>query len=201
LPLLPPILVLAPVLLPGVLGQEWKAMVVPFQILVAVGVGHALLVALGDSLSGVGAISWRARLHLVWSLAMIVALVVLVRLEGITGAALAHLLLFVPFALVYVVWGTRQLSTDGRVFLAALRAIVLPVAAQAALTLAALALLERALAPLPAAAGASAAGVVFVFCAFARFTPALAGECRAFVSAFAGRRAERADPSQASSRE
>ena len=50
LPLLPPILVLAPVLLPGVLGSEWKAMVVPFQILVAVGIGHALLVALGDSM-------------------------------------------------------------------------------------------------------------------------------------------------------
>jgi O-antigen/teichoic acid export membrane protein len=78
-------------LLPGVLPQEWKAMVVPFQILVAVGVGHAILVALGDSLSGVGAISWRARLHLVWSLAMIVALVALVRLDGITGATLAHL--------------------------------------------------------------------------------------------------------------
>ena len=189
LPLLPPILVLAPVLLPSVLGQEWKAMVVPFQILVAVGVGHAILVALGDSLSGVGAIPWRARLHLAWSLGMIVALVALVRLDGITGAALAHLFLFFPFALVYVVWGTRHLRTDGRVFLVALRAVVFPVAAQAVLTLAALALLERALAPLPAAAGAAAAGLAFVCCVFARFTPALVRECREFVSAFAGRQA------------
>ena len=114
LPLLPPTLVLAPVLLPGVLGPEWKPMVVPFQILVAVGIGHALLVALGDSLSGVGAISWRARLHVAWSLATIVMLIVLVRLYGITGAALAHLILFIPFATVYIVWGTRRLATDGR---------------------------------------------------------------------------------------
>ena len=189
LPLLPPILVLAPVLLPGILGQEWKPMVVPFQILVAVGIGHALLVALGDSLSGVGAISWRARLHVAWSLAMIVTLIALVRLDGITGAALAHLILFFPFAFVYVVWGTKHLATNGRVFARALRAIVLPVAAQAALTLAVLVLLERTLAPLPAAAGAAAAGLVFVIGTFTRFTPALAGECRAFISAFAGRRA------------
>src|SRR5204863_162723 len=59
LPLLPPTLLLAPVLLPGILGQDWKPMVVPFQILVCVGIGHAILVPLGDSLSGIGVISWR----------------------------------------------------------------------------------------------------------------------------------------------
>lgn len=188
LPLLPPTLVLAPVLLPGVLGSEWKAMVVPFQILVAVGIGHALLVALGDSLSGVGAISWRACLHVLWSLATIVVLIVLVRLDGITGAALAHLILFIPFATVYVVWGTRRLATNGRVFVRALQAVVVPVACQAALTVAVLVLLEQLTTPLLAASASALTGLLLVIVLFGRFTPVLAGECRAFLSAFAGRR-------------
>jgi O-antigen/teichoic acid export membrane protein len=190
LPLLPPILVLAPVLLPGVLGQEWKPMVVPFQILVAVGVGHAVLVALGDSLSGVGAIAWRARLHLIWSLAMIIVLIVFVRLDGINGAALAHLIVFVPFALAYVFWGTRRLATNGRAFAGALRSVAIPVAAQAALTVAVLALLERTFSVSPglAAVAAACAGLVFVIAVFFRFTPALTGECRTLATAFAGRR-------------
>jgi len=188
LPLLPPTLVLAPVVLPGVLGPEWKAMVVPFQILVAVGIGHALLVALGDSLSGVGAISWRARLHVAWSLATIVMVIVLVRLYGITGAGLAHLILFIPFATAYVVWGTRRLATDGRVFVSALQTVVVPVACQAVLTVAVLVLLEQVTTPLLAASASALTGLLVVIAFFGRFTPVLAGECRAFVAAFAGRR-------------
>ncbi len=187
LPLLPPILVLAPVLLPAVLGQEWKAMVVPFEILVAVGIGHAILVALGDSLSGAGVVAWRARVHVLWALGMVAALIVFVRLDGITGAALAHLVLFVPFALAYLVWGTRHLQTNARALLGALAEVALPVAAQFVLTVSALVALERVLAPLPAALGAAAIGLAFVTGAFARLTPRLGGECRDFVRALVSR--------------
>jgi hypothetical protein len=48
---------------------------------------------------------------------MVVALVLLVRAEGIAGAALAHAVLFIPFALAYLVWGTRFLQTSARTFL------------------------------------------------------------------------------------
>jgi PST family polysaccharide transporter len=187
LPLLVPTLVLAPVLLPGILGPEWKPMVVPFQILITVGVGHAILVALGDSLSGVGAIAWRARLHLGWSVGMVIALVALVNLYGITGAALAHLVLFVPFAIAYLVWGTRHLQSNARTLLGALHEVALPVIAQLMLTAAALVLFELVLSPLPAALGAAAAGLAFVVLVFIRLTPALAGECRDFVRAVVSR--------------
>jgi O-antigen/teichoic acid export membrane protein len=187
LPLLPPILVLAPVLLPGILGPGWKPMVVPFEILVAVGVGHAILVALGDSLSGVGAIAWRARLHLGWATGMVAALIVLVHLDGIRGAALAHLVLFVPFAVCYLLWGTRHLQTSAGAVLAALREVALPVAAQLALTLAAVLAFGQVLAPTSAALAGAATGLAFVIFAFARLTPTLAGECGDFVRAVVSR--------------
>jgi hypothetical protein len=136
----------------------------------------------------VGAISWRARLHVAWSLATIVVLIVLVRLDGITGAALAHLILFIPFATVYVIWGTRRLATDGRVFVRALQAVVVPVACQAALTVAVLFLLEQVTTPLLATSASALTGLLLVIALFGRFTPVLAGECRAFMAAFAGRR-------------
>jgi O-antigen/teichoic acid export membrane protein len=187
LPLLPPILVLAPVVLPAIFGPEWKPMVVPFQILVTVGIGHAILVALGDSLSGVGAIAWRARLHLGWSLGMVAALIVLVRLDGIRGAALAHLVLFVPFAVCYLLFGTRYLETSAAAVLRALREVALPVAAQLALTVAALLAFGQLLSPTAAALAAAATGLVFVILAFARFAPTLTGECGDFVRAVVSR--------------
>lgn len=187
LPLLPPLFVLAPVVLPGFLGREWKPMVVPFEILVAVGVGHAILVALGDSLSGIGAIAWRARLHVGWSLGMIAALIVLVRLDGIRGAALAHLVLFVPFAAAYLVFGTRHLQTTAGAVLGALREVAAPFAAQLALTLVALVVFGSIAGRAEAAFGAAGIGIVFVVLAYARFAPALTGECRDFVRAIVSR--------------
>jgi O-antigen/teichoic acid export membrane protein len=195
LPLLPPMLVLAPVALPRIFGPEWKPMVVPFEILLAVAVGHAVLVALGDSLSGIGAVAWRARLHVGWAAGMTVALVVLVHLDGITGAALAHVVLFVPFAVIYVVWGTRHLRTSARVLLAALSDVALPVAAQLGLTWAALAVLGAFLAPPAAAMGAAVVGFVFVIGAFARYRPAVLGECGDFVRAVVARAPKHAGPS------
>jgi O-antigen/teichoic acid export membrane protein len=190
LPFLPPTLVLAPVVLPAILGPEWKPMVVPFQILVVVGVGHALAIMIGDSLSGSARIAFRAQLHLVWCVGMAAALVVLVRLYGIRGAALAHLALFVPFAFSYLIWGTRLLGTTARAVLSALKPVAIPVAGQLVVTLAVLWGLRAGAGASGsfAAPSAAAAGFAVVAALFLRFEPELVGECRAFVSAVVSRR-------------
>ncbi len=190
LPLLPPTLLLAPVLVPGILGDDWKPMVVPFQILVCVGVGHAILVALGDSLSGVGVIRWRALVEAGWALAMIAALIVLVHVHGITGAALAHVLVFFPYAFIWLRFGTRRLQTSAGAMFGALREIALAACAQALVTYGCFTLLENlGASPLVAASIAAAAGLVALVVVVARFSSTLSGECRAFALALAGRRA------------
>jgi O-antigen/teichoic acid export membrane protein len=190
LPLLPPTLLLAPVLVPGILGNDWKPMVVPFQILVCVGVGHAIFVALGDSLSGVGVIRWRALVEGGWALAMIGALIVLVHVDGITGAALAHVLVFFPYAFIWLRFGTRRLQTSAGAMFGALREIALAATAQALVTYGCFTLLESVSAsPLAAASVAAVAGLVALVVVVACFTRTLAGECRAFAVALAGRRA------------
>jgi O-antigen/teichoic acid export membrane protein len=139
LPVAVPIVVLAPSLLPGLFGDEWRPMVAPFQILLVVGVGHALVVMIGESLSGTGHIGWRARVNVVWAAGMVAALVVLVSLDGIRGAAWAHALLFVPFAAVYATAGARLLGASGRAVAAALAPVAWPVAVQALVTVGTLA--------------------------------------------------------------
>ena len=189
LPLLPPMLVLAPVLLPALLGAEWEPMVVPFQILVSVGIGHALLVALGDSMSGIGVVAWRARLHACWSLAMVLTLVVCVRSWGITGAAVAHALMFVPFAAAYVLRGTRFLDTGPLEFLRAIEGVAAAVVIELAVTLAVLAAARQVLPTAPAALLAAATGGCAVVLVVGRFAPTLQSECRGLLRALAGRSA------------
>ena len=186
-PLLPPTLVLAPVLLPALLGAEWKPMVVPFEILVAVGIGHAVLVALGDSLSGIGAIAWRARVHCCWSLGMAVALIVFVHAWGITGAALAHGVMFFPFAAAYVIRGTRFLETNPAAFLRSLTTVTAAAAVEVVATVVVLVLARQLLTPLPAALLAAGAGLAAVSYVILRRSPALRSELTAVSQTFAGR--------------
>lgn len=134
-PFLAPAIALAP-LLPELLGQRWAPVVVPFQLLLVAGVGHALIAVVGESLSGTGNVGFRARVNLVWALASLLALVVLVRADGIRGAAIAHLALLVPFAVAYATWGSRRLGLDARRVFAALAPLVVPLVAQAATTVA-----------------------------------------------------------------
>jgi PST family polysaccharide transporter len=133
-PFVAPIVVLAPTVLPGLLGDEWRPMVAPFQILLIVGVGHALLGMIGESLAGTGNIAWRARANVLWALGMIGALLALVSADGIRGAAFAHLALFVPLAVAYVGWGARRLRLGWRRVVEAVGGVALPVALQAAAT-------------------------------------------------------------------
>jgi O-antigen/teichoic acid export membrane protein len=132
LPLVPPAIALAPLVFPGILGDEWEDMVLPFQLLVVAGVGHAIVNLIGEMLSGTGHIAFLAKVNLIWVAGLLVAVAVLVDLEGLTGAALAHLLLFVPFAAVYIVGGGRRLGFRPREFGEAVAPVAWPVAAQAA---------------------------------------------------------------------
>ena len=161
-PVVPPVIALAPVL-PELLGSRWAPIVVPFQLLLLAGVGQALVSVIGESLSGTGNVWFRARVNLVWAVGMVGALLVLVSLEGIRGAALAHLALFVPFALAYAVVGTRRLGIDASAVAAALRPVALPVGIEALVTAtAALALQSAGAGTAVAAVAAAVAGATVV---------------------------------------
>lgn len=159
LPLVAPAFVLAGPVLPALFGQEWQDMVTPFRILLVVGAAHGVLNVIGESLSGTGNIGFRARVHLAWALVMVVCMFPLVKAAGITGAALAHLLMFFPFAAAYALVGTRLIGTNVRRLALALKGVVLPVCIQALVTAAASAVLSGSgLADLPSAIAASVCG-------------------------------------------
>lgn len=168
LPFVAPAVVLAPTVLPGLLGDEWKAVVAPFQILLCVGVGQAMVGMIGESLSGTGNIGWRARVNAVWAAGMVGALIVLVSADGIRGAAWAHALLFVPFALAYATLGARKLTLRPGQIALAVAPLVLPVASQWVVTFGVLLGLEAAgidegwAALAGAVAGAIAIGLVLL---------------------------------------
>jgi O-antigen/teichoic acid export membrane protein len=134
LPLLPVAIVLAPQLLPAILGDEWQAMVAPFQVLLIVGIGQAIVNFIGEALSGLGEIAFRAKINVAWCVATFAALLVLVPADGIRGAAFAHLAVFVPYAAVYATVGARRAGTSARELWDAIRPIVLAVGWQSAAT-------------------------------------------------------------------
>lgn len=147
LPAVPVAVVLAPWLLPAIFGARWTGMVTPFQILLPVGVAQAVLNMVGESLAGSGSVHIHAKMHMVWAVLIVPALLVLVRIDGITGAALAHLVVLVPVAAGYLLWGARTLGLRPRAVALTLREIALPVALQAAATALVAVVLQRAGAP------------------------------------------------------
>jgi O-antigen/teichoic acid export membrane protein len=190
-PLAIPAVVLAPEVLPGLLGEEWEPMVAPFQILVVVGVGHALVGMVGESLSGTGNIGFRARVNAVWALSMVGLLIWLVSVDGIRGAALAHLILFVPFAAAYLTAGARRIGLGPRRIAAGLAPVAGAVAVQAAATAAVGLGLDAAGADgLAAALAAALAGLAAAGAVLARGPSSPLAEGRAVVAS-ALRRPER----------
>jgi O-antigen/teichoic acid export membrane protein len=131
-PLVVPSLLLAPVVIPAVLGDDWRLMVAPFQLLLVTGVGHGIVNVIGESLSGKGGIRFRAWLHAGWALATVVTVAVLVNADGIRGAALAHLILFVPLAGAYATRGIRMLGSSPAALWRVLRRVAAAVAIEAA---------------------------------------------------------------------
>jgi O-antigen/teichoic acid export membrane protein len=186
LPAVPIAIVLAPTLIPAILGERWSGMVPPFQILLVVGVAHAVVNVIGESLSGTGRIGFRARVNSFWMVAMIPALVVLVRLDGVRGAALAHLLLYIPVALAYAVWGMRLLGSGPAQLARALRGVAVPFALEALATALVLVAASAASGGLAAPVAAACAGTLVGGVALVRRGNGALGEARAFLSA--GRR-------------
>ncbi|MET9519196.1 oligosaccharide flippase family protein [Streptomyces sp. NPDC002994] len=138
LPMLPAGILLAPVVLPAVLGPEWAGMVTAFQVLWVAGIGYAIDNCIGEALSGTGHIAFRAKVMAVRCIATAVALWVLVSVDGIRGAALAHLVVFVPYVAVYATVGARLAGTTSRDLWHAVRPIVAAVGWQVAVTFAVL---------------------------------------------------------------
>jgi O-antigen/teichoic acid export membrane protein len=187
LPLVPVAVVLAPTLVPAVLGQRWIGMVAPFQILIVVGVAHAIVNVIGESLSGTGYIGFRARVNVVWMAGMIAALVVLVQADGIRGAAFAHLLLYAPVAIVYGTLGMRLLGAESRSLSRALHSMTALLGLQVVATIGVVVALHESGLPvavrgaLAATVGLAAGGLYLV----ARGGPAL-NDVRTFLLAGRG---------------
>jgi PST family polysaccharide transporter len=131
LPLVPIAIVLAPVLLPGLLGEEWRPIVTPFQVFVVLGVGHAVGNTIGEALAGTGHMRRRAPVECLWAVTTLAAILVFVHLDGIRGAAFARVLVFVPLMWWYVVRGMALLESNSREVWLALRVVLVPVAAEA----------------------------------------------------------------------
>jgi O-antigen/teichoic acid export membrane protein len=160
-PMLPVGILAAPAVLPTVLGSVWEPIVAPFQVLLVVGVGYAIVNCIGEALSGNGHIAFRANIMIARCAATLLALVILVPTNGIRGAALAQLLVFVPFAAIYASAGARRAGTStmaiGRALRPAAIAVSLQVIAAGAVLLA---FGTSEAAALVAAAVAALAGVV-----------------------------------------
>lgn len=135
LPIVPPAIVLAPVVLPQLLGREWEPMVVPFQLLLLAGVVHGMLAILREFLLGAGNARFCASIEAAWLALQVVVLLVLVSAHGIRGAAIAHLIVLVPLALAYVCAGAARLQIEPAGLVRALVPVVLAAAAQASTTL------------------------------------------------------------------
>ena len=181
-PVVPPVMALAPVL-PEILGQKWAPMVLPFQLLLLAGVGQALVSVIGESLSGTGNVWFRARINLVWATGMVGALIALVSVDGIRGAALAHVALFVPFGVAYAVYGTRRLGIDARSVAGALRPVAIPVGVEAVVTAgAALALRAAGVTAAVSGVAAALAGAAVIALLLARLRSSPLPEGRAVLA-------------------
>jgi PST family polysaccharide transporter len=160
-PMIPPAVVLAPAVFPRFLGPEWSPVVVPFQVLLVVGIGHAVLNVMGEFLNGTGNVRFRAVTSLVSAVAMPVALVVLVARYGLAGAVAAHAVLFLAVATAYTTTGARRIGLAKGQLLGAVAPVGLRVVAQAVVTvITGAALREIGVDDLVAALVGSCAGVV-----------------------------------------
>lgn len=159
-PFVPPAIVLAPEVIPALLGERWSGMVVPFQIMFAVGVAHGVLNVLAEALAGTGHAAFRGKVDITWALATVGAVAALTVVAGIEGAALAHLAMFFVLAGVYVALGARRMGISPWTIGHALAGVALGLAGQVAVTAAILLGAQIAGAPpLAAAFGAALAGL------------------------------------------
>lgn len=163
LPFVVPAVVMAPVVFPAVLGEDWSDMVPVFQILVIAGVLHGVLNIGAEFLSGTGNVDLRGRLALTWAVGMVVLLLVVVPRYGLIGAAWVHLALLVPLALATAVLGARRLSSTMSELLLPSASVVGAVAVQVVVTAVCVVVLDRFdVAAATAATVSTSAGLVVV---------------------------------------
>lgn len=130
-PAAPLAVLLVPVVVPAVLGQDWRGMVVPLQVLVVAGSVHAVIAILREFLLGRGVIGVSVRIEAVWLAGTTLALVPAVAWAGIEGAAVVHVASVVPLALAYARWGLPPLGLTAADVGRALRPAALVVMAEA----------------------------------------------------------------------
>ena len=189
LPVVPPAITVAPWLLPGLLGEAWVDIVVPFQILLVVAVGHALLNVIGEFLAGTGYIGFRAWVSATWAVGMVGALLVGVSAYGIRGAAGAHAVVFIPLAAAYLFAGSRRLRLSAGQVARSLGGVVGPVVVQVLVTVALLAaMLAAGIHSYIAQAVAATAGLGVVIALLLRAQPSPLKEALATMSAMLSRR-------------
>jgi O-antigen/teichoic acid export membrane protein len=190
LPLLPVAITLAPSLIPALLGQKWIGAVAPFQILVVVGVGQGIANVLGEVFSGVGGetLNRRARIDLLWGLGTLAAIAAGVRLAGIQGAAIAHVLTFSGLAAAYVWYGSRALQMPFTHIIGELRWIGVSVFVQAVVTFATATAIDALSGNALSAdlIGAALGGIALLF-ALVVLQPNILKEIRTLLSAVMGR--------------
>jgi O-antigen/teichoic acid export membrane protein len=156
LPMLPLGILLAPAVLPVAFGPEWSPIVPVFQLLLIVGIGNAIVNCIAETLTGIGHMPFRVWIMVAQLVATFVALLLLVPLDGIRGAALAQLLVFVPYAAVYFFGGARRVGTSAAAMWRGIRPAVTISALQAMLSAAAAFMLMEAGATDAVAAGVAA---------------------------------------------
>jgi O-antigen/teichoic acid export membrane protein len=191
LPLAPPAIAAAPGLIPAVLGHKWVGTVVVFQILVGAGVGYGVLNVLAEALAGAGARSAgvRARIDSVWALATIGSIVVGVNVDGVRGAAIAHVITFFGLACAYMWRGGRGVGLGVAVLLGAVWKVLACVAVQSAVTAAVTVGLEHgAVGVLAAGLAGATAGAVALAAALRLLVPDVLADGRAVVLAAVRRR-------------
>ena len=160
-PLVPPTFVLAPHILPRLLGPEWQPMVLPFQLLLIAGAAHAVLAIVREFLLGAGNVRACFVVDATWLMTTVLALLVLVPTLGVVGAALTHVALLVPLAGAYATLAVRRLQIGRTAVWRAMRLVVVAVAGQATMTALESWLVQWAGAPPAlAAAGGALAGIV-----------------------------------------
>ena len=159
-PLVPPVFVLAPHVLPELLGPEWQPMVLPFQLLLIVGAMHAVLAVVREFLLGAGNVRACFVVDATWLGATAVALLALVPSLGVVGAAVAHVVLLLPLTAAYAVLASRRLQLGRAALWRAMRLVIVAVGGQASMTALESGLMHWSGAtPSVAAAGGALAGI------------------------------------------
>jgi O-antigen/teichoic acid export membrane protein len=106
-------------------------MVVAFQLLLVMGTCQAVVDCIAEPITGTGHMSFRAKTMVAQCVTTLLALGILVPIAGIRGAALAQLVVFVPFAALLFAAGARRAGTSAGALWGRLR----PVAAALSLQL------------------------------------------------------------------